>query len=62
MTGNASRAQYQPETVCSVDCLTPPPPHRMPETGYTVAWVLLAGLVLVAVGLWVRSWLDGRAT
>jgi LPXTG-motif cell wall-anchored protein len=34
----------------------------MPETGYTVAWVLLAGLVLVAVGLWVRSWLDGRAT
>jgi hypothetical protein len=49
---NAACAQY-----ATVECLTPPPPHRLPETGLDVAWVLLAGVLLVNVGLLMRPWI-----
>jgi hypothetical protein len=47
---NAACAQY----VTTVECLTPPPRHDLPRTGLDVAWVLLAGIVLVALGNLIR--------
>lgn len=53
---NASLAQYdEPPPVCSVSCLTPPPPHEMPTTGYDVGPFLLLGVFLIALGTFLRS-------
>ena len=51
MTQNAACHQY-----ATVECLTPPPPHGLPVTGSDVAWVLLAGVLLINVGLLIRGW------
>jgi hypothetical protein len=53
---NAACAQY-----ATVECLTPPPPHRMPDTGLDVAWVLLAGVFLVALGNLLRPFVRRQA-
>jgi hypothetical protein len=51
VSDNAACAQY-----ATVECLTPPPPtsHRHPETGLDIAWVVLAGVLLVCVGNLIR--------
>ena len=53
MTQNAACAQY----VTTVECLTPPPAHELPVTGLAVAWILLVGLLLIALGTLIRGWL-----
>lgn len=54
MTGeNASCFQYG-----CVPTPPPSPPGDLPLTGYAVAWVLLAGLIVIAVGLLIRNMLD----
>ncbi len=55
MTGqNAASAQYEPTSVPSIGPPEPGPGHEMPSTGLDVAWVLLAGVLLIAVGNLIR--------
>jgi len=55
MNDDASTAQYATPTPTCVACLHQPPSPGLPSTGYALAAPLLAGLVLIAAGLAVRS-------
>lgn len=52
---DAARANYESTSVPSIGPPQKAPAHALPHTGYAVAWVLLAALVLAAAGVFLRG-------